>query len=281
MTLGIRTWWTVVSGLFEAAQLAFQGDWSGAWEAVKGIFGKVWADIQGTFSGVLAFLKDQFAAAGPALLNLLKQGLDSAWGSVIANVQGGLGRVAALLPHSYADEGPLSEPVSWEDVILGDLPDVISATVATVAVGAQLIEGQFEQLTTAIRAQRMGMSEELLTMIDDMQSAAAQASAAVATIAQAAGTGGDGGGDFSNAVSSAQLEDAMRSFQNQTHAAILNAGTAATGISPGWTVPGAAIQGAQTALVSIDLDGQRFAEVIAPILEPELSRVSHGRVGGV
>lgn len=277
MTLGIRTWWNVVTGIFQAAQLAFSGDWQGAWDTIKGTFGRVWDDIKGTFNGALTFLKEQFAGAGPALLGLLKAGLDSAWGSVVANVQGGLGRVAALLPHSLAEEGPLSKPVSWRDVLFGDLRTEMPALVASVTVGTDLIEDQFEELTLAVRAQRLGIDAELLALTDSFTATAASAAAAAASISVSAGSS-DALSDFSNAVSSDTLAQAMQSYQNQTHAALLNAGTMATGIGAGGQV-GAGIVGAQS--ITIELDGQALGRAVVPHMEPETAHFSGSRIGGV
>lgn len=302
ITAVIDTAFSSIKTLISVVLNLIQGDWQGAWDAIRDHFGVVWGalqrvvsaampliqevlahawtqitgefiqtweNIKSTLNGALETLKTAFYNAGPALLGLLKQGLDAAWGGVIANVQGGLGRVAALLPHSLAEEGPLSKPVSWRDVLWGDLRSELPAVVATISVGTDLIEDQFEELTVAVRAQRMGIDAELLALTDSFAATAASATSALAAIEAVSESGGGGGGGGWNPVSSNDLAAAMASYTNQTHAAMLTAGTVASGLGAGGQV-GAGIFGAQAAEVHVEIDGYDLARVLAPVIEPRI-----------
>jgi phage-related minor tail protein len=279
MTLGIRTWWTLVSGLFAAAQLAFQGDWQGAWDKVKGTFSAAWDEVKRVLGTVMEGLKETFRNAGGALLGLLKQGLDAAWGGVIANVQGGVGRIAALLPHSYADEGPLSEVVSWKDVLWGDLRTEMPALTTAFETGTDAIALEFTGMRKSIQTDRMLIAEELTGLQTAFTTTASNITVSAAQLEEAMRSfNGGGGGSTGNGLLDSYIAGTPPTLteisESQSRAMQLNAGTMA------WVDRQKELAGGTQPMV-IELDGQAVGRALAPYVEPSVAQFSGSRVGGV
>lgn len=149
MTLGIRVAWEAFQGILVAGLRIMGGDWEGAWQAIQDHFGRAWEQIKGTMGAAISLLMEAMRNAGIGLLNMLKAGLDAKWAEVIGSVQAGVSKIAALLPHSLADEGPLSRPVDWNDVIVANLPSRLDFARTSVFGAAGYIASQFDTMATA------------------------------------------------------------------------------------------------------------------------------------
>lgn len=180
----VRIGWELVQGIILAGLKLLQGDWEGAWDALgtalsaalriyvglldrglallgealmagldaaKGlalnVWNGLWTALQGALLAGIENMKGAFAAAGPALVGLLRAGFETAINNFRTFVAGKIAEIAALLPHSLAEEGPLSVPTDWTDVLVGNLPDVIDLVEGDVEDMGETVTTTFDVAT--------------------------------------------------------------------------------------------------------------------------------------
>lgn len=182
--------WEVVQGIVLAGLKVLQGDWAGAWQALADHLGAAGNIIAGRVNELVGGVKDllnKFLATlpevGAKLPALLVEGIDRASGGLITSVRRLVGDVAALLPHSLAEEGPLSRPTRWTDVLLGDLPQVSDSVIAAIGDAVEDMELEWDSLLQRFRTNRQGMATELDTLVADFQEQVPLITAAVSDIA--------------------------------------------------------------------------------------------------
>ena len=308
ITALIDTAFSSIKTLISVVLNLIQGDWQGAWDAITDHFSVVWASLQrvvsaalpliqealgaawvairnhfveswATFTGSVeagfAELKGRFERAGSAFMELLRQGIVSRVDGVLAPIRKMVADVAALLPHSYADEGPLSEPVSWRDVLWGDLRTEMPALIDEFAAGTEAIALEFSGMRQSIQADRMLIAEELVGLEESFAATASSLTVSAAQLEQAmqsfhGGDGGSTGNGLLDAYIAGTPPTLTEISQAQTNAMLLNQGTLDTGIGAGGQV---GIGG--MAQVNIEMDGHTVAQVLAPLLTSPLDHAEH------
>lgn len=298
----IDTTFGALSAIIKIALAAIRGDWEGVWNGIKEYYGIVWdgikrivlavlpliqeallhvwgtiqsefvqtwENIKTTFNNALETLKTAFRNAGPALIALLKAGIDSAWGGLVGGLQANLNRLAGLLPHSLAEWGPLSEPTDWTEVVIGNLPEVLGEVVTTVQTELGKVGSAFTAVAASARVatkdfeMTMELGSKFRTEFDASNFPRQRTHL---TLDQAMA------GDTPAATLDAPFDWATSNFNQNVHAAHLaHAGAnAASATAPG-------VQLAQV----IELDGVAVGRAVAPYVGPEITHWGGSRVRGV
>lgn len=188
-----RVVWYGIKGVVDAVLPLIQEALSQAWEGMRNNFVQDWTTFTGRVETAFNDLKGRFERAGSGFMDLLRQGITSRVDGVMAPIRKMVADVAALLPHSYADEGPLSEPVSWHDVLWGDLRTEMPALITEFETSTGDIATHFSGMRKSMQADRKLISEELADLSTSLDTTAKNAT-----------------------VSASQLRQAMQSFHGAT-----------------------------------------------------------------